>query len=278
MADFNSSNSALSSLIVCVYNVGLAIGPLILAPVSEMHGRMVTYHFTNILLTIFTAACALSPNLSCLIVFRMLAGMQASTVITLGGATVSDLFAQEERGRAMALWTFGPLLGPAIGPVIGGYLTQLQGWRWVFWVVAIGVSALFWHLCHSTARRLKLTLPGRCTDDSLLFHHERNICSSHSSAKSRPPKTANWQCFTSVCLGIRRGQPERSHHAQPAPATCATFLLANRPSLFHFHRHRLLVPVPALCHHTRRFQQHLRLFCWKDWSRLLGHCYWAFNW
>lgn len=140
MVDFHSDNSALSSLIVCVYNVGLAIGPLILAPISEMHGRMITYHFTNVLLTLFTAGCALSPNLPCLIVFRMLAGMEASTVITLGGATVSDLFAQEERGRAMAVWTFGPLLGPAIGPVVGGYLTQYRGWRWVFWVVTIGVS------------------------------------------------------------------------------------------------------------------------------------------
>lgn len=143
IVEFHSTSSILSSLIVCVYNVGLAVGPLILAPLSEMYGRLLPYHVTNVLFTIFTIGCALSPNLPTLIVFRMLAGMEASAVMNIGGATVADLFLQEERGRAMAVWTFGPLLGPAIGPVAGGYLTQALGWRWVFWVVAIGVSLPF---------------------------------------------------------------------------------------------------------------------------------------
>lgn len=127
-------------MIVCVYNVGLAAGPLILAPMSELFGRLIPYHVTNVLFTVFTLSCALSPNLPALIIFRMLAGMEASAVLNIGGATVADMFVQEERGFAMAVWTFGPLLGPAIGPVAGGYLTQGKGWRWVFWVVTIGVG------------------------------------------------------------------------------------------------------------------------------------------
>lgn len=123
-----------------VYNVGLAIGPLIVAPMSEMYGRLLPYHVTNVLFTIFTACCALSPNLPALIIFRMLAGMEASAVLTVGGATVADLFVQEERGQAMAIWTFGPLMGPAVGPAVGGYLTEAMGWRWVFWLVTIAVS------------------------------------------------------------------------------------------------------------------------------------------
>jgi multidrug resistance protein len=143
MKEFGSTSSILSALVVCVYNVGIAIGPLILAPLSEIYGRLLPYHVTNVLFTIFTIGCAVSPNLPSLVVFRMLAGMEASSVMVLGGATVADLFVQEERGRAMAIWTFGPLLGPAIGPVAGGYLTEAKGWRWVFWVVAIGVSEWF---------------------------------------------------------------------------------------------------------------------------------------
>ncbi|KAG5970586.1 hypothetical protein E4U55_001572, partial [Claviceps digitariae] len=138
MIEFHNSSSILSSMIVCVYNVGLAAGPLILAPMSEMYGRLIPYHVTNVLFTLFTLGCALSPNLPALIIFRMLAGMEASAVLNIGGATVADMFVQEERGFAMAVWTFGPLLGPAVGPVAGGYLTQSKGWRWVFWVVTIG--------------------------------------------------------------------------------------------------------------------------------------------
>lgn len=139
-------------MIVCVYNVGLAAGPLILAPMSEMYGRLVPYHVTNVLFTLFTLGCALSPNLPALIIFRMLAGMEASAVLNIGGATVADMFVQEERGFAMAVWTFGPLLGPAVGPVAGGYLTQSQGWRWGFWVVTMGVRAPFFFFPFSPSR------------------------------------------------------------------------------------------------------------------------------
>jgi MFS family permease len=44
----------------------------------------------------------------------------------------------------MSLWSLGPLLGPVIGPIAGGFLSQAEGWRWIFWVIAIatGVSAI----------------------------------------------------------------------------------------------------------------------------------------
>lgn len=31
----------------------------------------------------------------------------------------------------------GPLLGPVIGPVAGGYLSEVKGWRWIFWLLTI---------------------------------------------------------------------------------------------------------------------------------------------
>lgn len=46
----------------------------------------------------------------------------------------------ESRGRAMALWSMGPLFGPIIGPTVGGYLVEGTNWRWVFWLLAIVVS------------------------------------------------------------------------------------------------------------------------------------------
>ena len=31
----------------------------------------------------------------------------------------------------------GPLIGPVVGPVAGGFLAHAEGWRWVFWLLAI---------------------------------------------------------------------------------------------------------------------------------------------
>jgi multidrug resistance protein len=99
------------------------------------------YHTTNLFFIVFTIACALAKNMGQLIAFRLFAGIGGSAVLTMGAGTLSDLFIQEERGRAMALWACGPLIGPVAGPVAGGFLAQAKGWRWIFWVISMGAGA-----------------------------------------------------------------------------------------------------------------------------------------
>ncbi|MCJ1377355.1 hypothetical protein MMC17_000450 [Xylographa soralifera] len=155
LADFKSDDALLGSFVVSVYILGYATGPLIIAPLSECYGRRWVYHTTNVLFVIFTVSCAVASNLNMLIGFRFLAGCAGSAVLTMGGGTVADLFIQEERGSAIAMFSAGPLLGPVVGPVAGGYLSQAKGWRWVFWVIAIFAGVLtiacFWVLRESYA-------------------------------------------------------------------------------------------------------------------------------
>ncbi|KAI1379511.1 major facilitator superfamily domain-containing protein [Hypoxylon crocopeplum] len=137
MRDFESTNEVIASLIVSIYVLGWGLGPLIVAPLSEVWGRLAVYTGSNLLYVVSTAACALSPGLGSLVVFRMLAGTMGSTPLTIGGGTISDLVPVQQRGLALSLYMFGPILGPSIGPLIGGFLTETLGWRWIFWVLAI---------------------------------------------------------------------------------------------------------------------------------------------
>ncbi|KAJ5679820.1 hypothetical protein N7462_008064 [Penicillium macrosclerotiorum] len=144
MADFNSSSTLLATFIVSVYILGFAFGPLIVAPLSEYSGRVVVYNACNVLFLIFNIASAVAPNLTSLVIFRFLDGVAGVTPTTIGSGTIADIIPTESRGRAMALWSLGPLFGPIIGPVVGGYLVEATSWRWVFWVLAIvgGISAI----------------------------------------------------------------------------------------------------------------------------------------
>jgi multidrug resistance protein len=137
MTEFNSTNSAIETWVISIYVLGFAVGPLFVAPLSELYGRRPVYLISNALFSIFTIACAVSSNMGMLVAFRFLAGCAGSTPITLGGATVGDVFPKENRGAAMAIMGIGPLLGPAIGPVVGGYLAEARGWRWIFWLQTI---------------------------------------------------------------------------------------------------------------------------------------------
>lgn len=134
---FHETSNMMAAFVVSVYILGFAVGPLIIAPMSEMYGRMPLYNISNLLFVIFNIACAVSNSMGMLVAFRFLAGCAGAAPLTLGGGTIADMFPPEQRAGAMAIWSIGPLLGPVIGPVCGGFLVENMSWRWVFWILAI---------------------------------------------------------------------------------------------------------------------------------------------
>ncbi|RJE20619.1 resistance protein [Aspergillus sclerotialis] len=112
--EFNTKNSALSSLVVSVYIIGFAVGPLVFAPLSELYGRLPITNAANVLFLISSIICAVSVNMPMLIVFRLVMGIAGCVPMTLGGAFIADLMSAKERGSAMTWWTVGPLMGPVL--------------------------------------------------------------------------------------------------------------------------------------------------------------------
>lgn len=108
---FHSSSVTIAELVVSIYLLGYAVGPLLISPLSEIYGRYPVYLVCNILFVVFTVACAVAGSMEQLIVFRFFAGAFGVCPITLGGASISDLIVQEKRGAAIALFGMGPLLG-----------------------------------------------------------------------------------------------------------------------------------------------------------------------
>ncbi|OIW33652.1 major facilitator superfamily transporter multidrug resistance [Coniochaeta ligniaria NRRL 30616] len=136
-AEFHEENSIIGAMTVSIYLLGYVIGPLFLAPLSEIYGRKPVLGLANVFFCLWQIGCALAPNISALIVFRFFSGIGGAGCLTLGAGVISDVFRTDERGFAMGIYTLGPLIGPTIGPLIGGYLAQTIGWRWDFWIVLI---------------------------------------------------------------------------------------------------------------------------------------------
>ncbi|PLB35948.1 MFS transporter [Aspergillus candidus] len=142
MRDFRESDMMLASFVVSIYVLGYMVGPFIIAPLSEMYGRVPLYHTCNVLFLIFTIACAVAQSMPQLMVFRLLAGIAGVCPLTIGSGTVADMVPKEKRAGIMAIWALGPILGPVVGPVAGGFLADAEGWRWVFWVIAIATGVM----------------------------------------------------------------------------------------------------------------------------------------
>ncbi|EXJ62308.1 hypothetical protein A1O7_02742 [Cladophialophora yegresii CBS 114405] len=141
MSDFNSESEALASFVVSVYVLGYAFGPLVIAPMSELYGRLYVYHVNTFLFMVFNLACGWSTSLSMLIVFRFLAGVAGSCPLTVGSGSIADTFRQDQRGKVMSIWTFPILFGPSMGPVVGSYLSEI-GWEWNFYLLGICTAVL----------------------------------------------------------------------------------------------------------------------------------------
>lgn len=108
MRDFQSTDQTLAVLVVSVYVLGFAIGPVIIAPLSELYGRLYIYHVCNVRFVIFTVTCAVALNMGSLIVFRLLEGCAGSAPLTIGGGSLADMVVQEEQGAAMAIFVSMP--------------------------------------------------------------------------------------------------------------------------------------------------------------------------
>lgn len=128
LAEFKVTDNLYSTLLVSIWELGEGVGPFLIAPLSEIYGRLPVYHLGNVLFLLCSVASALSTNISMLVAFRFLNG-SVVTALTLGPSIVGDLFAKEERGSAMALAIVFPLVGPIAAPLVGGYTAQAKGVR-----------------------------------------------------------------------------------------------------------------------------------------------------
>jgi EmrB/QacA subfamily drug resistance transporter len=79
-----------------------------------------------------SAACALAPTLSWLLVARGMQGVGAALLMPNSLAILGASFSGEARGRAIGIWaSVGAVMG-ALGPVLGGWLIDTKGWRSIF--------------------------------------------------------------------------------------------------------------------------------------------------
>jgi hypothetical protein len=113
--------------------VGEALGPLLIAPLSELYGRSPLLNTANALFITGVTLSALSPNMPVFVTSRALTGMAVASNV-LGPAIIGDIFAPEHRGTALSLVGFCPLLGGTVGPVLSGVVAEWFGWRAVLWI------------------------------------------------------------------------------------------------------------------------------------------------
>ena len=122
-------NSVVATLGLTLFVIGYGVGPLFLAPLSEIPqiGRSPPYIITLFLFVILQPITATVQNVAGLFILRFLAGFIGSPVLATGGASLGDMFSPKTRPYAIGVWGLAAIQGPVLGPLIGGFAIEAKG-------------------------------------------------------------------------------------------------------------------------------------------------------
>ncbi|KAI0768871.1 MFS general substrate transporter [Irpex lacteus] len=116
--------------------------PLLWSAVSEIVGRKKVYLVSLSIGLVGAIVAATARSVDVLIGMRCLQAVGTSAILSIGAATLADIYEPHERGTMMGIYYCAPLIGPALGPILGGALTQGFDWRATFWFLSIVIGSV----------------------------------------------------------------------------------------------------------------------------------------
>ncbi|KAH7368674.1 major facilitator superfamily domain-containing protein [Plectosphaerella cucumerina] len=115
----------------------LAVGAWALIPFALKYGRRPVYICSSAVqfgVCIWSAHMQTVPDLMLVNVISCFMGALAEVIVQM---TVADVFFVNQRGTMNSLYFWSTRIGASLTPLAAGYVTISQGWRWVWWWVAI---------------------------------------------------------------------------------------------------------------------------------------------
>lgn len=129
--DFNTTMSVVGFSLTS-YFIGYSFGQLLYGPLLDRFGRKIPLIGGLILYSISTLLCALSPNITSLIVSRFFLSIGGCSGVVASRAIVRDIFDLKESAKFFSSLTLVMGLAPIIAPLFGSLLTVYFGWRYIF--------------------------------------------------------------------------------------------------------------------------------------------------
>ncbi|GGZ10770.1 multidrug effflux MFS transporter [Streptomyces poonensis] len=150
-----SAPAATVQLTLTACLLGMALGQLVVGPMSDRWGRRRPLLAGLAVYVVATALCAVAPTVETLVALRLVQGLAGAAGIVIARAVVRDLYDGVAMARFFSTLMLISGVAPIVAPLIGGQILRATDWRGVFVVlVVLGVAltAVVW-------ARLPETLP-----------------------------------------------------------------------------------------------------------------------
>lgn len=144
LASFFETSASMTQLTLTTAMIGLAVGQLLLGPLSDKFGRKKPLIISLVIYIISTVLIVFSPNIETMIVLRVIQGLSSAGSVVISRAIATDLYCGREMTRFFGLLMTINGIAPIISPILGSLLLEYISWKGVFIFLAlIGVVVLF---------------------------------------------------------------------------------------------------------------------------------------
>lgn len=137
MNSYFNCSSAVINLTLSLFFFFYALGILFWGPLSDKYGRKPILLTGSIVYMLCSIGCALSTNISFLILARVMQGIGAGGITSVSIAIIKDSFSDKKRETILAICQSISGLAPMIAPIVGALLLRFFNWRGTFWTLAI---------------------------------------------------------------------------------------------------------------------------------------------
>jgi DHA1 family bicyclomycin/chloramphenicol resistance-like MFS transporter len=128
---------------ISVYLFAYALMSLVHGPLSDAIGRRKVILGGLAVFVLASVGCALSRDLTTLLLFRALQGLSAGVGLIVGRTVIRDLLQGDDAQRLMSQVSMIFGVAPAIAPIIGGWILGWQRWPMIFWFL-VAFSVALW--------------------------------------------------------------------------------------------------------------------------------------
>src|SRR4051812_41947043 len=142
IADDLSVSSSVAQLTLTGTLAGLALGQLIVGPLSDSLGRRRPMMVGIVLHMLASMLCLFAPNIAVLGVARGLQGMGAAAAMVVAIAVVGDLYAESVAATVMSRLMLVLGVAPVVAPSLGAAVLLKASWHWVFAALVILAGGL----------------------------------------------------------------------------------------------------------------------------------------
>lgn len=112
--------------------------------IGDIYGRKRIFQYGLIIFTISSFISAFSISGEMFLFFRILQAIGNAMIFANLNAMISSAFPENERGRAFGITSMSVFVGLIIGPILGGAITEIVGWRTLFYLdTIIGIIAAY---------------------------------------------------------------------------------------------------------------------------------------